>query len=330
MDEFPPIKKLSNFLTPLFEKTHIPLVYFSQNSSFDLHRVSSHDYSKLIELNDFLIDLTKFLLRSAKKNDPINFEAPNIIQETIYDYITNYINGESILLKSYQLIQATYWNRLCFVSHFARLYNLKSEEVNFNGNDYLQLLRLICGDFPEELLERAVKIILKEKMTEDKQMLKVMIPGRLFLKGLFLTTVYKEFSEETEKIFAGNDSIQNYSINIGDIFESLKEKSILEEFYGPPLGLIYSILLKYTKDVEFKEKVIIFSKKYMGSLKTKGILNFVYFMNEIINDKIFEKKINREMDLFMPENIKERLEFFEVILNRESDEEKEESDENIN
>ena len=301
MDEFPPKKKLSNFLTPdrFFEKTHIPLVYYSHNSSFDLHRVSSHDYSKLIELNDFLLDLTKFLLRSAKKNDPINFEVPNVImQETIYDYITNYINGESILLKSYQLIQATYWNRLCFVSHFVRLFNLKSEEVNFNGNDYLQLLRLICGDFPEELLERTVKVILKEKMTEDKKMLKVMIPGKLFLKGLFLTIVYKEFSEETEKIFAGNDSIQNYSMNIGNIFESLKEKSILEEFYGPPLGLIYSILLKYTKDFEFKEKVIIFSKKYMGSLKTKGILNFEYFMNEIINDKIFDKKIYREMDFF--------------------------------
>ena len=105
----------------------------------------------------------------------------------------------------------------------------------------------------------------------------------------------------------------------------------MEEFYAPPPGLIYSILLKYTKDVEFKEKVIIFSRKMMGSLKTKAILNFEYFFNEMVNDKIFEKIVLREIDLFWPESIKNNLEYMENILNRESDGENEESNEdNIN
>jgi len=326
--DFPPQKKVQIFLNQekCFEKekNRIPLVYYlySSSSSFDLHRISSHEYSKLIELNDFLLDLTKYLLRSAKQNE--RSIDNNSLKETIIEYISNYINGESIFLKSFQLIQATYLNRLCFISHFARLFSLTTENVNFNGTDYFQFLRLICGDFPEELLEKTIRFILKEKVTEDKKLLKVVIPGKLFIKGIFLTTVFREFCEESERILNGNESVQNYSINIMLILENLKEKSILEEFYAPPLGLIYSIILRSAKDIDFKEKVIIFSRKMMGNLKTKGTISVDSLLNDIINDKIFEKIIYEEIGLFWSDVTKKRLDIMENILKRESDEENDE------
>ena len=201
MDDFP-INKNPSFLgyqvkNPDEETSKKPLIYYhySHLSSFEILQATSHEYSKLTELNDFLLELTKFILRSAKSDnkDHENESNLNNLNETIDEYVANYMNGDYILLKSFQFIQSTYLNRLCFIAHFTKLFNLMSEGVNFNGNDYFQFLKLICGDFSQELVGKTIKFIIKEKNYDEKQNLKVIIPGKTFVKSLFLTMVYKEF-----------------------------------------------------------------------------------------------------------------------------------------
>ena len=312
-----------NSVNENYSKKAVIYYSYANRSSSELSIASSHEYSKFTELNDFLLELTKHVLRSASKESKET--PPNSIKEIIYEYTTNCLNGDYILLKSFQSIQSTHLNRICFIFHFSKLFNLESEGVNFNGNDYFQLLRLICGDFQYEILFKAIKYILKEKNENEKQILNVLIPGKVFLKGLFLVTVYKEFCEETERILiSSNNSIEKYAINILRVYHNLKERWLLEECYGPPLGMIYSILLIYAKDleeIENNKKIIVFSKVMLGIMRCKGTINAEILLNEIIYDSIFEKIVNEKMTMFSQENQNLKIENIENILNEISDEE---------
>lgn len=317
------------------ENFKMPFIYYSYSSraSFELFQLSSHEYSKLTELNDFLLELTKYILRARKSENNSSNEEILVadFQETINEYISNYINGDFVLLKSFHFIQSTYLNRLCFISHFSKLFNLTSEGVHFNGKDYVQLIKLVCGDFPADLIIKAIRFILKEKKDDEEKNCKVIVPGKFFIKALFITLVFKEFLEESEKILYSNNSLENYSLNILRVYNNLKEKSLLEEFYGPPLGLLYSILVKISKKCNVwgsGKQILIFSRGDMNDIKSKVSLTIEVLIHEIINNEVFDKIVLERMGFFWQTEQDKRLEMMEDILNASS-EANDESEENI-
>jgi hypothetical protein len=48
-------------------------------------------------------------------------------------------------------------NRLAFVSNFVKVFEVEEAKAVWNGLDYLQLLRLVCSDFPRDLVLSALR-----------------------------------------------------------------------------------------------------------------------------------------------------------------------------
>ncbi len=53
-----------------------------------------------------------------------------------------------MLLKPYANVSKSPINRLAFLSNFVRVFDVEETKTVWNGLDYLQLLRLVCSDFP--------------------------------------------------------------------------------------------------------------------------------------------------------------------------------------
>lgn len=311
-----------------------PLVFYNQDLYADIESKYFDDYTKITELNDFFLELSKFILRRSptsedeKKNDKIKKEDKNF-DEIIQEYIENCLYGNFVLLKPFSFVQSTHFTRIGFVYHFSQVFNLASEGSNFNGNDYFQLVRLICGDFPKEIINYSIQFILNEKNC-DEDKFNILIPGKMFIKSLFLTLVFKEFCEESKKILEESKEGKNYAAKFLIFYEELKTKSMLPAFYAPPMGLIYSALLQLSEELVNK-RVIIFSKKLLREFQSKTQMNLVSLMNAIINEVSFEKIMKNQLEIFelvSPQN--KKLKFMEEVLNDDKNGDNDDENDNMN
>lgn len=62
-----------------------------------------------------------------------------------------------MVLKSYSSFSKSIINRQCFLYNFCKIF--ETETNTRNGLDYYQLFRLLCSDFPKEVVMGAVRIM---------------------------------------------------------------------------------------------------------------------------------------------------------------------------
>lgn len=86
-----------------------------------------------------------------KSNCPITQVQANP-NALIQEFTSQHLKGEQVLLKAYANFSKSPINRLTFLSNFVKVFEIEEERNDRNGIDYLQLLRLVCSDFPREIV----------------------------------------------------------------------------------------------------------------------------------------------------------------------------------
>lgn len=307
-------------------KQKCKLYYVLESDNLVSHKIDSQSYCKMFSLADFYKDFTKTFLRNYEPDSSLS------LKQKFKNYIESYLKGEYVLLKTYQTINSNYMNKVCFISNFNKLFNLGNdseyqkntkENFLFNGNDFYQLLKLCCNDFPKETVFEAINlIIISLKINEESDVfLNQIIEGKLFLKALYIKMIYHDFLNESANILNNNNSIDNYAKSIFLIYKNFKTLDIYENFYGPPLGMIYSFLIKYYDNEEkFSEKIVFFNNSLMEFCNIKGSFNYNDLVYELMNDKNFDYYVEKELKQFnIEDNDKEINEIFDIINNDNSD-----------
>jgi hypothetical protein len=77
--------------------------------------------------------------------------------QALVEYLNQCNKGEHVVLKSYNSFTKSILNRQCFLNNFCKIFETSSNARN--GIDYIQLLRLLCSDFPKEIVVNAVRLI---------------------------------------------------------------------------------------------------------------------------------------------------------------------------
>lgn len=106
-----------------------------------------------------------------------------------------------MVLKSYSAFSKSVLNRQCFLYNFCKIF--ETETNVRNGLDYCQLFRLLCSDFPRDIVANAVRIV--EGASE--KMMEALLNSEKFLNSLYISFMYCEYLESLlQKLFKGSHS----------------------------------------------------------------------------------------------------------------------------
>jgi hypothetical protein len=70
----------------------------------------------------------------------------------LQEFTAQHLKGEQVLLKAYANFSKSPINRLTFLCNFVKVFEIDEDRNERNGIDYLQLLRLVCSDFPRDIV----------------------------------------------------------------------------------------------------------------------------------------------------------------------------------
>jgi hypothetical protein len=129
------------------------------------------EYIFLTDLNFYISEITKMALRKT------SYSFKNILLE----FSTSFIKKEHLYLKQFSFINATYLNKIGFVSIVARTFELKPKCKIY---DAFQLIRLLCADFSKDVFMLSARLASGDYETEEEELLQFgYLPGTQFLKG---------------------------------------------------------------------------------------------------------------------------------------------------
>lgn len=89
-----------------------------------------------------------------------------------------------MVLKSYASFSKSVVNRQCFLYNFCKIF--ETETNVRNGLDYYQLFRLLCSDFPKDIIVSAVRIV----EGDHEKMMEVLVNSEKFLNALYIGFIY--------------------------------------------------------------------------------------------------------------------------------------------
>mmetsp|Transcript_489 Transcript_489/g.813 ORF Transcript_489/g.813 Transcript_489/m.813 type:complete len:295 (+) Transcript_489:77-961(+) len=154
-------------------------------------------------LDPYIKDCLVILLENRPEN-PTQF---------LVDYFRHAVKGTKPLIRSYRYIRLTKHNRETFMTNLMSAFRTmdakrgieassknSSQNVQVPGvtkEAYIQLLKLLCDDFPLDVINGIMTILNK---TDDD-----VIDFRDFCGGVFACFVYEEFFEQIEWLFKATD-----------------------------------------------------------------------------------------------------------------------------
>ncbi len=149
-------------------------------------------------------------------------------------YLSQCCRGEHVLLKSFTTFSKSPLNRICFLHNFAKIFEVQNLK---NGLDYYQLLRLMCSDFPKDIVSKASSAITGESG------LHLSLSPAKFIHACFLFLVFSEYVEVLSlKLFEGSLEKMLPFLQIY-VFIAEQDKKIIKIFEKPPFGIMVQILL---------------------------------------------------------------------------------------
>lgn len=156
----------------------------------------------------YIKDVVTLLLENRPES-PVDF---------ISDYFRNAIKGSTGEQRSYRYIRLTNRHRETFMDNLLAAYtSLDSklhESSGLTGVEYTKLLRLLCVDFPLEVIDTLFNVL--GKGSNDA------IDFRTFCSGVNACMIYEEFFEEVEWLFKGlADS--NGTVDFGSFMEVIAQ-----------------------------------------------------------------------------------------------------------
>lgn len=166
------------------------------------------EYLEKTGVSNTLKDLVTALLENRPQN-PIQF---------ISEYLK--ISSASGVLKSYKLIKLSKYNRRCFMDNLVSAYiNLDNKRgvsgQGITGIDYMKILKMICLDFPCEIVEEVLAILGKRDTD--------IVSFEDFSAGINAILMYEEFFCEAEEIFAYLDFNKTGKVEMDKLFAAFRK-----------------------------------------------------------------------------------------------------------
>lgn len=179
----------------------------------------------------------KDLVTSLIENRPSN---------PIY-YISEYlkISSSSGVLKSYKLIKLSKYDRKCFMDNLVSAYmNLDNKRGGLSsgitGVDYMKILKMICFDFPQEIVDEVLAIIGKRDTD--------IISFEEFSAGINAVLMYEEFFAEAEELFSFLDVAKSGMVETSKLFAAFKKLGDNKSIPMPSLDEIKGALERINLD----------------------------------------------------------------------------------
>lgn len=156
------------------ESVEIPMKevrFYCLNNEESQVKYEPEEYIFLTDLSFYISEITKMTLRKTSYN----------FKNILLEFSTSFIKKEHLYLKQFSFINATYLNKIGFVSIVARTFELKSKCKIY---DVFQLIRLLCADFAKEVFILSARLACGDYETEEQELLQNgYLPGSQFLKG---------------------------------------------------------------------------------------------------------------------------------------------------
>ncbi len=72
-------------------------------------------------------------------------------------------------MREYAFINSSLYNRVCFLNNIKNIFHNNPYYTSITAQDYLQLLVLLCPDFPNEIVEEAIQLITPDSTDPTKE-----------------------------------------------------------------------------------------------------------------------------------------------------------------
>ena len=148
-------------------------------------------YLKKHHITHYIEDAVTFLLE-RKDEDPKTKPF-----QVLADYFKSVKNGTHVLFQEYSVVSSTPHNRASFVRVFWQSYaEVATKGTMMKVVEYLSLLRLICHDFPSELVQRVAQVIFSHNAMES------LLSFQDFLYTFEVVFYYEHFLTQCEKLYS--------------------------------------------------------------------------------------------------------------------------------
>lgn len=173
-----------------------------------LSSLPPEEYLEKTGVSNTLKDLVTALLENRPQN-PIHF---------ISEYLK--ISSASGVLKSYKLIKLSKYNRRCFMDNLVSAYmNLDNKRgvsgQGITGVDYMKILKMICLDFPSEIVDEVLTILGKRDTD--------IVSFEDFSAGINAILMYEEFFSEAEELFVYLDFNKSGKVEMDKLFNAFRK-----------------------------------------------------------------------------------------------------------
>jgi hypothetical protein len=194
--------------------------------------LDSTSYLARHSVSVYLIDALRLVLDN--REDPP--------METLADYFTSAANGTHVVQRDYSFVTATTLNRQAFAHIMDQALKGFPPDRLF-ARDYVQLLRLVCPDFPSVVPEQVARLLgMNAGHTGGKD---YSLPPSEFVGALRSLLVYQEFWRDAAQVFQACDTTAAGSISRQVFYLALKEVRLEPRSYPsfPPVHVLERILL---------------------------------------------------------------------------------------
>ena len=182
------------------------------NKETPLNSLSQEEYLEKTGVSSILKDIVTVLLESRPAN-PVYF---------ISEYLKTLSNSCSGIFKSYKLIKISKPEQKSFMDNIVAAYmNLDSKKGGNNqgltGIEYMKLLKMICLDFPNEVVDEVLSVLGKRDTD--------IVPFEEFVAGINAILMYEDFFAEAEEIFSCLDIEKNGRVDMNRLYSTINKLS---------------------------------------------------------------------------------------------------------
>ncbi|CAD8045509.1 unnamed protein product [Paramecium sonneborni] len=273
--------KQTNFIIELSYIIIIQIIYIQNGFYFWLQKQ---------ELQNMVTECTKFFVRKA------NIQPQTAFQE----FVQCYFKGETVLLRPYQQICNSKMNRIVFVINFNKKTQIFESFEDKSGFDYYQLTKLLCSDFPREIVVNS--LLLYANLDEDI-LFKKTFTLLQFCKALLFELLFENLLQELSQKLNSNGIIDS-------ILPILKKyyPSNDEYLYLPNPAAVFECLMKFSneKNKACLHPILPFTVEMFSSLYLNGgVLEFNSFKQQLFKNAKVDFQLTKLINLI--ENSNQRI-----------------------
>ena len=123
------------------------------------------------------------------------------------DYFKRAVSGEHIVLREYAFITATPYNQRCFIQLFWDTYkNITDTKRVMTCSEYHSLLRLLCHDFPLDMINTVSQVIFADVSSEN------LVSFSDFVYAFQICFYFKDYLEKCSEEFCYISSSSSSSL----------------------------------------------------------------------------------------------------------------------